>query len=100
MPRLALSLVVPVVLSAGGLAPGQATLPVVDGVAVTPLREHCRQLVQALQALGAPLPADTARALNVLLSDASGDPTTLPQRIQQLLDPHCLIGVAINPESR
>src|SRR5437879_221095 len=100
MPCLALSLVVLVLLSTAGLAPAQATLPLVDGAAAEPLREHGRQLLRALEAFKAPLPTDTVRALKTLLTDAASDPATLPQRIQELLDPHCLIGVTINPESR
>jgi hypothetical protein len=83
-----------------GVAPGQMTLPLVEGAAVEPLRKHCRQLLQALEALKAPLPMEVGRALKAVLEDGSGDPEMVAQRLQQLLDAHCLIGVSINPESR
>jgi hypothetical protein len=75
----------------------QAPLPLVDKVDLQPLQANCERLLQALEFLGAPLPAETAKPLKDLL--ASKDAKAV-EPIQQLLDPHCLIGVTINPESR
>ncbi len=99
MPCLLLSLAVVLLLHTATSASAPATLPLVEGAAVEPLREHCRRLLQALETWKGPLPADTARALKRLLQDPPSAPALL-QRIQELLDPHCLIGVSINPESR
>jgi hypothetical protein len=81
-------------------AVAQAPLPVVEEVAWGPLREHCRQLLTALEAAKAPLPAGTARELKALLDREPGDPDVAAAAVQKLLDPHCLLGVNINPESR
>jgi hypothetical protein len=75
-------------------------LPVVEGAAWGPLRDHCRQLIQGLEARKQPLPADTMRALRALLEEEPKDPEAAALAVQKLLDPHCLLGVNINPESR
>jgi hypothetical protein len=101
MPRNACFLIVSVLLTAVLAAPAQTTLPVVEDVPVGPLREHSRVLLQALQGLNAPLPAATERALKVLLQDPPGESDlAVAVGIQKLLDPFCLVGVSINPESR
>lgn len=84
----------------GGPAGGQDELPLVEGVELSRLRDHCRQLVQVLAREGAPLPADAARALERVLADGTKDPAGAVAGVQQLLDPFCLVGVTINPESR
>jgi hypothetical protein len=89
---------------AGGssVIPAEAgpTLPVVEDVAWGPLRDHCRQLLQALDALGQPLPAETAKPLLALLDREPADADAAARSVQELLDRHCLLGVSINPESR
>src|SRR5262245_24253021 len=59
-----------------------------------PLAANVRRLEQALDYLGAPLPPETRKALQVACAnrDAAG--------IQRLLDPHVLLAVSINPEAR
>jgi hypothetical protein len=64
------------------------------------LREHCRQLLTGLDAWKAPLPPETTRGLQSLLDREPADPEAAAAAVQKLLDPHCLIGVTINPESR
>lgn len=59
-----------------------------------PLSANVQRLVQALEFLGAPLPADTMTAL-----EAAGRARD-SRKIQQLLDPHILFAVSINPEVR
>jgi hypothetical protein len=75
-------------------------LPAVEDAAWGPLRDHCRQLIRALEAHKQPLPADTAGALQALLGQEPKDPQAAALAMQKLLDPHCLLGVSINPESR
>src|SRR5438132_7550040 len=59
-----------------------------------PLASNVTRLLQALQTLGAPLPADATRALADALKNQD------QAKIQELLDPSVLIVVNINPESR
>src|SRR5262249_30987325 len=69
-------------------------LEVIDGVEGQPLGENATRLVKALEQLGTPLPKDLAKAVNdaAAARDAAA--------IQNLLDPHVLIQVSLNPESR
>src|SRR5260370_22717130 len=78
----------------------QAPLPLVDEVEWQPLRDHCRRLMESLEALKAPLPAATTQALKALLKDEPADPDAAATAVQRLLVPLCLLAVSINPESR
>ncbi|CAN5342207.1 hypothetical protein BH23VER1_BH23VER1_22900 [soil metagenome] len=70
-------------------------LETVEGVADQPLVAATRRLVQALELVGSPLPAVEVAALEAAYgSDSPG------LAVQQILDPHCLAAVEINPESR
>ena len=79
---------------------GQAPFLPVEGAEWKPLRAHCRELLKGLDALKAPLPPETTRALTALLEKAPADPEAASAAVQKLLDPHCLLGVSINAESR
>jgi len=68
-------------------------LPVV-GVEGQPLAANVNRLVSALELLGSPLPEQTRAELNEA-ADARD-----AVRLQRLLDPHVLLLVRINPESR
>jgi hypothetical protein len=72
---------------------GGEPLPVVS-VEGQPLAANLRRILQTLEMLGQPLPAETAASL----------PDAAQQRdhakLQSLLDKHVLLAVAINPESR
>jgi hypothetical protein len=46
------------------------------------------------------LPADIEKALEALLKDDDKDAVEFAAAVQKLLDPLCLVGVSINPESR
>jgi hypothetical protein len=74
-------------------------LPLVEKGDVAALRANCARLLQALEASGAPLPVATQQGLRAALQPEVQD-SAARERIQQLLDPYCLIGVNINPESR
>src|SRR5262249_49311153 len=72
--------------SAGDLAP-----VAVEG---QPLAANVKRLLHALDYLGAPLPADTQKALKAACDDRDGE------KIQRFLDPHVLLAVHLNPEVR
>jgi hypothetical protein len=81
-------------------ARAQAGLPVVGEVPWEPLRAQCERLLKGLDALQAPLPDETVRALRSLLAKEPADADAAARAVQKLLDPHCLLAVSINPESR
>lgn len=66
-------------------------LPKVSKVDLQPLSAHVKSLLSALEAAGAPLPETTREKLSAAIDIA---------QIQELLDPLCIAGVEINPESR
>ena len=74
-------------------------LPVVANVEHQPLAAQILRLMEALQVVGEPLPANEASELRKLAEATSGKPAAVLE-IQKILDRHCLIGVNINPESR
>ncbi len=76
------------------------TLPVVEEVEWPPLRDHCRQLLKALDKTGSPLPPRTVRELTTLVDRQSDDAAGASITVQNLLDAHCLLAVSINAESR
>ena len=85
-----------VLILGGFVAPGQAAadeLPPVE-VGGQPLAANVLRLVQALDYLGAPLPQQTVDALTAAAKarDAA--------ELQNLLDPHVLLAVSLNPEVR
>jgi hypothetical protein len=73
------------------LALGQQALEPVE-VEGQPLAANVERLRQALDFLGAPLPAETAAALKAAGQDGKA--------IQKALDPRALLVVNVNPESR
>jgi hypothetical protein len=75
---------------------GEALLPV-DKVAAQPLSAQVRTLIESLDYLGAPLAAADRAGLEEALK---GDDATLVKRVQEILDPLCLAGIDISPESR
>jgi hypothetical protein len=89
-----------VILLATLVTEAQTTLPIVEDVEWRPFRDHCRQLLQALDKSPAPLSAETVRSVRALLDRAPDDPREAVRGVQKLLDPHCLLAVSINPESR
>jgi hypothetical protein len=73
-------------------------LPLVSDVELQPLAAHAERVVQALELAGAPLAKDQQAAMRAAF--ASDDAAAVVETIQQVLDPLCLVGVTINPESR
>src|SRR5262249_13055861 len=61
--------------------------------------QRCRQMLAPLKKENA-LPEDVERRLTALLADEIKDADRALEQLQDLLDPLCLIGVHINPESR
>jgi hypothetical protein len=77
---------------------GADALPRVDNVDAQPLVAQVRRVAEALEVLGQPL-APAARA-QLDRATAMTDGPAAVRAIQEVLDPLCLIGVEINPESR
>lgn len=75
----------------------QSPLPKVDDVQAGPLRRQCERLREVFRGT---MKENDYRALGRLAR--MNDPITADfgDVVQKTLDPHCLIGVTINPESR
>jgi hypothetical protein len=85
------ALVLPFMLLAS-VAQAQKLEPVeADG---QPVAANVHRLLQALEFLGAPLPAETNTALAAAIKNRDA------KKIQELIDPQVLIQVTLNPESR
>jgi hypothetical protein len=80
-----------VVIAAAPAAAPSRRLPVVERVDLQPLAAQGRRIVEALQALGAPLAGPEQEAL--------GEAGRV-EAIQAILDRHALLAVTINPEQR
>jgi hypothetical protein len=59
-----------------------------------PLGENARRVLDTLDFLGTPLPRDTADAIRAAAQNRDAT------KLQELLDPHVLVQVTVNPESR
>ncbi len=82
----------------GSTLRAETTLPRVADVEFQPLSAQVRRVVEALGILGQPLPkGDLERIERAIEGD---DQNAGVKIIQEVLDPHCLIGININPESR
>jgi hypothetical protein len=73
-------------------------LPLVTNVAAQPLKAQVKRIVQALETVGEPLSAARQAELQRAFEDM--DDGRAVETIQSVLDPLCLTGVNINPESR
>jgi len=80
------------------LALAAQDLPVVAGADLQPVRVHVGRLKEALEFLGQPVTGASASKLDEALKEADGAKAL--RGIQEALDPLCLVGVHINPESR
>lgn len=72
--------------------------PVVETVEVQPLKAQVDRLVDAMEQLGSPFADSLKDGLQSAFHGSS--PRECSRRIQELLDPLCLAGIHINPESR
>jgi hypothetical protein len=80
-------------------ARAEEPLEIVRGVELQPLRAQVRRIEQALdQMLGSPLSASQKAELDKALAEKDTDKAALA--IQKVLDPLCVAGVNVNPESR
>ncbi len=96
MPQRFLSVLVLILFFAGsGLAAFAAgpSLPIGE-VEGQPLAANVKRVIDAMQFLGSPLPADEIEKLNAAGKERDA------KRLQQLLDPRVLLLAHINPESR
>ena len=75
-----------------------AELPLVTEGEHQPLVAATERLLEALDFVGAPLPAEDTKALQGALKET--DAKVANRTIQRVLDAHCVVGVTINPESR
>lgn len=75
-----------------------AELPEVKGVELQPLVSATQRLLEALEFVGSPLPKAEEEELSQALK--STDKVEVAAAVQKILDPHCLLMVTINPESR
>jgi hypothetical protein len=73
-------------------------LPIVDAVELQPLKAQVERLAAALELLGEPLTAEQRQQLAAAQSEK--DAIKASAAIQKVLDPLCLVGVNVNPESR
>src|SRR5262245_43445120 len=87
-----LTFVVPLVAAAHLFA--APDLPIVKDVEAQPFTAQIRRLIEAMEYSGAPLAPKEHKALAAALARAD------PEAIQQILDPHCLFAININPASR
>lgn len=76
---------------------GQPPLPLVEDVDVKALRQQCERLHSAMLAN---LGADARAEIERLARTTDPIPEDFAEQVQKILDPHCLIAVNINPESR
>lgn len=74
------------------------TLPMVEKIDSQPLVEHAKRLTRHLDFLGSPLTPSTLQALEAAFE--RGTDREITREIQSILDPLCIAGVHINPESR
>jgi len=86
--------------AAAGRSPAGPALPLAEDVKPAILLANGRDVWQALQGLQNPLSPETRAAVKAVLLPEPKDPDAQAAKLQELLDPYCLIAVTINPESR
>ncbi len=77
---------------------GSDSLLIVTDVEYQPLAAQVERVSQALELAGAPLTAEGKKSLAAAI--AIEDRAKAARAIQEVLDPLCLVGVEVNPESR
>src|SRR6266487_2261126 len=81
-------------LAAAATVQGQNAAELRVPVEGQPLSANITRVLHALDFLGAPLPSETIKGLEAAAQAQDAD------RLQELIDPHVLLLVSINPESR
>src|SRR5262245_39287394 len=76
----------------------ESRLPIVVNVPLQPFVAQVTRLIAAAEYLGAPLPPDHLRELEVAFKTT--DEESAVTSIQRLLDCYCLVGVEVNPQMR
>jgi hypothetical protein len=74
----------------------QTPLPIVEDVEWKAFRERTQKLLRALESA---VPAEKLAAIKAMLEKEEATPQAA-EAVQKLLDPYCLVGLSINPESR
>ena len=77
---------------------GSTLLPVNQKIDIQPLWASVVRIREALEFLGDPLPKQVWSELRKARREK--DAAVFLQKVQEILDPLCLLGVRINPESR
>jgi hypothetical protein len=80
-------------------APGTSAPLSPDGEAEA-FRKHCRDLLVSFRTAKTRIPVETIEAIGSLLNDRGQSDEQVARKIEQLLEPYCLVVVTINPESR
>jgi len=75
-----------------------ATLPIERGVELQPFVAQVNRLIEATDYLGSPFSANEKRSIEAAKNES--DPERASEKLQTILDRHCLFGVQINPEMR
>jgi hypothetical protein len=87
-----------VVIAAASILHARTGAVLTVPVELQPLAAQVTRVLDALDYLGAPLPERDRTAIKAAL--AGNDERAAAARLQEVLDPHCLLDVHINPESR
>lgn len=99
MSRITPLFLIPALLICTTLTTAHANeLKLVEGVPIQPLKVHIERLITALDYLGNPITNQDKQKLQALTNEK--DHAKAVHDLQQILDPYCLVGVNINPESR
>lgn len=93
----------PLIVILGAIAGWAVPIRAADFLSVTdvesqPLAAATERLIEALEYVGAPLSTADRDALQAAIKDTT--PRKQVAAIQKILDPLCIVGVVINPESR
>ena len=98
MRRIVIRSLSVVLLAVASFSRAAEPLPVVTEVELQPLAAATRRVVQALELVGSPLDKQQQAAIEKALAGTNG--AEAAKQVQAVLDPLCLVGVNINPESR
>src|SRR5258708_21973303 len=76
------------------LRPFAASVPIKENVEWQPLVAQINRLIEATDYLGSPFSTDDKHAIETALKESSAE------KLQEILDRHCLFAVTINAEMR